>query len=63
MWEDAPYLTTGKETHIKVLSKKDKDPLMPSSHRPISLIIIDAKLLKTIITNRIPILLSPIDTL
>lgn len=63
MWQGAPYLDMGREAHIRVIPKKDKDPLQPSSYRPISLINVDSKLLSKIITNRLadilPSLINP----
>lgn len=49
----SPYFPTGKDAHIKVLTKKVKDPLEPTSNRPISLINVDAKILLKIIANRL----------
>lgn len=53
MWEGKPYFNTGREARIKVLKKKDKEPLEPSSYRPISLINADAKLLSKILAQRL----------
>lgn len=63
MWNVCPYFNTEKEAHIKVLPRKDKDPLEPASHRPISLGNFDSKILSKIIANRlaplIPSLINP----
>lgn len=63
MWKGAPYFDTGRETCIKVLPKKDKDPLKPLSYRPISFIHVDAKILSKITAKRlVTILPSLINT-
>lgn len=53
MWNCTPYFPTGKEAYIKLLPKKDKDPLEPVSYRPISLMNVAAKILSKIIANRL----------
>lgn len=47
------YLPTGNEAHIKVIPKPGRDPKLPNSYRPFSLINIDAKLLSHILAERI----------
>lgn len=62
MWEGNPYFNTGKEAHIRVLPKKDKDPPLPASYRPISLINVDAKPISKILDQLVPIMPSLINS-
>lgn len=59
-WEGGPYLPTGTQAHIKLLSKKGKHPLHPGSYREISLINVDVKINSIIIASRLAPLLSSI---
>lgn len=58
-----PYLPTGNQAIIKLLSEKGKDPLEPGSYRPISLLNLDVKILSKIVATRlaniIPFLIHP----
>lgn len=53
IWHGAPYSDMGSEAYIKVLHKKDKDPLDPSSYRPISFINVGAKFLSKLVADRL----------
>lgn len=50
-------------THISVLPKKDKDPTVPQSYRPISLLNVDITILAKILANRLkhpmPLVIHP----
>lgn len=46
-----------KNAYIKVLPKPGKDPLLPSSYRPISLIDVDQKMLSKIVADRLAAIL------
>lgn len=51
MWDGSPYLPTGMQAHIKLISKKGKDPLLPGSYRPISFNNFDIKIPSKIIAS------------
>lgn len=63
IWSGGPYLPTGNQAIIKLLSKKGKDPQEPGSYCPISLLNLDIKILSKIIASRlatiIPSLMHP----
>lgn len=63
IWHGGPYLPTGSMACMKLLAKKGKDPTLPSSYSPISLINVDTKILSKIVASLldsiIPILLHP----
>ena len=50
---DVGVLTaTQREDIIILISKRNKDPLLPSSHRPITLLNIDYKIIATVINSK-----------
>lgn len=51
---------TLSEASISLLLKKDKDPLLCSSYRPISLLNVDFKILSKILVLRLETVVSPI---
>lgn len=64
MWDGGCYPPTATQAHIRLISKKGKDPLLPGSYRPpISVINVDVKILSKIIASRLapllPSLLHP----
>lgn len=63
IWSGGPYLLTGNQAIIKLLSKKRKNPLEPGSYRPILLLNLDVKILSQIVTARLanilPSLINP----
>lgn len=62
IWSGGPYLPTGNQAIIKLLSKKGKDPQEPGSYRPISLLNLDVKILSKTVASRqaiIPSLIHP----
>ena len=51
---DAGVLTdTQREGIIILIPKRNKDPLLPSSYRPITLLIIDCKIIASVINSRL----------
>lgn len=57
MMEGADYFPTGREAHIKVLTKKGKDIESQTSYRSISLINIYAKIMTKILATRLATIL------
>lgn len=53
IWLGGSYLPTGNQAMIKLLTKKGKAPLEPSSYRPISLLKLDVKILSKIVATRL----------
>lgn len=62
MWHGAPYFDTEGRCILGWFPRKNKDPLQPSSYRPISLINVDAKLSKIIADRLADILPSLINS-
>lgn len=64
MWEGNKYLPSGAEAYIKLIPKPGKDPTIPASYRPISLLNIDAKILSRLVADRsvqaLPDLIHPV---
>lgn len=60
MWAVGPYLPSGTQDDIKLIAKKGKDPLLPGSYRPISLINVDTNILSKILATQLARLLPSI---